>query len=79
VIALLAMGGSPGAAVNSAAERAGDGGSLLWPLFLLGVFCYLGWRLYKFSRRTFVKLPKQWDDKFWEDFYAWRGEPENRV
>jgi hypothetical protein len=84
MIALLAMGGSPGAAVNSAAERAGDGGSLLWPLFLLGVVAYIGYRIWKFSRvvreqELPKRLAKNWEDQFWLDFDRWREDPLNRV
>lgn len=84
MIALIAMGGSPGSAVNSAAERAGDGSSVLWPLFLLAVVAYLGWRIWKFSRvvkqqELPKKLAKNWEDQFWIDFDRWREDPLNRV
>ena len=79
MIGILAVGGPAGAAVNSAAETAGDGGSILWPMFLLALFAVCAWKLFKFSRRHLVKMPKDWEDRFWEDFYEWRGDPTNRV
>ena len=76
---ILAMGGAPGAAVNNTAERASDGGNILWPMFLLALFAVVSWKLWKFARRTLVKLPNDWESKFWADYNDWRGDPTNRV
>jgi len=79
VIALLAVGMPPTAPTQSAAEAASSGSSILWPMFLLALFAVCAWKLFKFSRRHLVKMPKDWEDRFWEDFYEWRGDPTNRV
>ena len=80
VISLIAaIGQPPSAAVRSVAETSGSGDSIMWPMFLLALFAVLAWKTFKYSRRHLVKLPKNWDDQFWADFYEWRGEPENRV
>lgn len=70
---------SPAATVESIAQRSSSGDSILWPLFLLGLFAFVSWKLWKYARRNFVKLPKDWETKFWDDFEKWRQDPLSRV
>jgi predicted permease len=63
---------------ESVAQTSGSGDSIMWPLFLLALFAVVSWKLWKYARRNFVKLPKDWETQFWLDFDNWRGDPLNR-
>ena len=55
------------------------GPSLLWPLLMMLLFGFIAYQVFMYWRRSHVRLAKDWEDKFWIDFYEWRGEPTNRV
>ena len=80
---LIAAGIGPGAVPGSAATTASDGGSILWPMFLMALFAVVAVKVWQFSRRVKAgalprRLPKDWEDKFWSDLAAWRADPLNR-
>ena len=87
MIAFLASAGLPPIGVGPedvTMSTSGGDASVIWPMFLLALFSYGAWQVWKFSRRIRAgalprRLAKDWEIGFWADFNAWRDDPTNRV
>jgi len=86
IASILAAGVQPigvGPEDVTVSAPAGDA-SVIWPMFLLALFAYGAWQVWKFSRRVRAgalprRLAKDWETGFWADYNAWRDDPTNRV